>query len=48
VDPSAIARLFEDTLVYVDYDGSLMNKAEYLRRPWLTRFQNPITSAMKE
>ena len=31
VDPSAIARLFEDTLVYVDYDGSLMNKAEYLR-----------------
>src|SRR5882672_7838457 len=31
VDPSAIARLFEETLVYVDYDGSLMNKAEYLR-----------------
>jgi ketosteroid isomerase-like protein len=30
-DPSAIARLFEDTLVYVDYDGSLLNKAEYLR-----------------
>jgi ketosteroid isomerase-like protein len=28
-DPSAIARLFEDTLV--DYDGSLLNKAEYLR-----------------
>ena len=26
-DPSAISRLFEDTLVYVDYDGSLMNKA---------------------
>ncbi len=30
-DPSALAPLFEDTLVYVDYDGSLMNKAEYLR-----------------
>ena len=30
-DPSAIARLLEDTLVYVDYDGSLLNKAEYLR-----------------
>jgi len=30
-DPSALARLFEDTLVYVDYDGSLLNKAEYLR-----------------
>ncbi|HXN95671.1 MAG TPA: hypothetical protein VN879_14285, partial [Candidatus Acidoferrales bacterium] len=23
--------LFDDTLVYVDYDGSLMNKAQYLR-----------------
>ncbi len=30
-DPSAIARLFEDALVYVDYDGSLMNKSDYLR-----------------
>ncbi len=30
-DASAIARLFEDTLVYVDYDGSLMNKSDYLR-----------------
>jgi len=29
--PSAIASLFEETLVYVDYDGSLMTKAEYLR-----------------
>ena len=30
-DANAIASLFDDTLVYVDYDGSLMNKAEYLR-----------------
>lgn len=30
-DPGAIAALFDDTLVYVDYDGKLMNKAEYLR-----------------
>jgi ketosteroid isomerase-like protein len=30
-DPAAITSLFEDTLVYVDYDGSLMNKTEYLR-----------------
>jgi len=30
-NPSAITRLFENTLVYVDYDGSLKNKAEYLR-----------------
>ena len=30
-DPIAIASLFEETLLYVDYDGSLMNKAEYLR-----------------
>jgi ketosteroid isomerase-like protein len=30
-DPSAITSLFDDTLVYVDYDGSLMNKAQYLR-----------------
>ncbi len=30
-DASAITSLFDDTLVYVDYDGSLMNKAQYLR-----------------
>jgi len=30
-DPRAITSLFDDTLVYVDYDGSLMNKAQYLR-----------------
>jgi len=30
-DPAAIASLFDEALVYVDYDGSLMNKAEYLR-----------------
>jgi ketosteroid isomerase-like protein len=30
-DPGALASLFDDALVYVDYDGSLMNKAEYLR-----------------
>src|SRR5438270_9523716 len=30
-DAGAIASLFDDTLVYVDYDGSLMNKAQYLR-----------------
>lgn len=30
-DPSAITSLFDDTLVYVDYDGSLMNKSQYLR-----------------
>ena len=30
-DSSAITSLFDDTLVYVDYDGSLMNKAQYLR-----------------
>ena len=29
-DPAAITSLFEGTLVYVDYDGSLMNKSEYL------------------
>ena len=30
-DPAAITSLFEETLVYVDYDGSLMNKTDYLR-----------------
>jgi ketosteroid isomerase-like protein len=30
-NPAAVASLFEETLVYVDYDGTLMNKAEYLR-----------------
>jgi ketosteroid isomerase-like protein len=29
-DPAAITSLFEETLVYVDYDGSLMSKADYL------------------
>jgi ketosteroid isomerase-like protein len=30
-DAGAIASLFDDTLVYVDYDGSLRNRTEYLR-----------------
>jgi len=30
-DAGAIASLFDDTLVYVDYDGSLKTRAEYLR-----------------
>ncbi len=30
-DAGAVASLFDETLVYVDYDGSLMNRAEYLR-----------------
>jgi hypothetical protein len=30
-NPAAIVSLFEETLIYVDYDGSLMSKAEYLR-----------------
>jgi ketosteroid isomerase-like protein len=30
-DASAITSLFDDSLIYVDYDGSLMNKAQYLR-----------------
>src|SRR5258708_36377521 len=30
-DTGAITSLFDDTLVYVDYDGSLMTKAQYLR-----------------
>src|SRR2546430_13978468 len=30
-DPGAIASLFDDTLVYVDYDGSLKTRAEYLQ-----------------
>jgi ketosteroid isomerase-like protein len=29
-NPAAIVSLFQETLVYVDYDGSLMSKAEYL------------------
>jgi ketosteroid isomerase-like protein len=29
-DPAAITSLFEETLIYVDYDGSLMSKADYL------------------
>jgi len=30
-DARALASLIDETLVYVDYDGSLMNKAAYLR-----------------
>ena len=30
-DAGALASLVDDTLVYVDYDGSIMNKTEYLR-----------------
>lgn len=30
-NPSAIVSLFDEALIYVDYDGSLMTKAEYLR-----------------
>jgi ketosteroid isomerase-like protein len=29
-DPGAITSLFDEALVYVDYDGSLLNKTEYL------------------
>ena len=30
-DAGAISSLFDETLVYVDYDGSLRNRSEYLR-----------------
>jgi ketosteroid isomerase-like protein len=30
-DGGALASLVDDTLTYVDYDGSIMNKTEYLR-----------------
>jgi len=30
-DARALASLIDETLVYVDYDGSLMNRAAYLR-----------------
>jgi ketosteroid isomerase-like protein len=30
-DAGAMASLVDDTLVYVDYDGSIMNRKEYLR-----------------
>jgi len=30
-DAGAMASLVDDTLTYVDYDGSIMNRAEYLR-----------------
>jgi ketosteroid isomerase-like protein len=29
-DPRALNQLLADTLVYIDYDGTLMNKKEYL------------------
>src|SRR5689334_24929628 len=30
-DAGAMASLVDDTLTYVDYDGSIMNRTEYLR-----------------
>src|SRR5260370_41832858 len=30
-DAGAMASLVDDTLTYVDYDGSIMNRREYLR-----------------
>jgi uncharacterized protein (TIGR02246 family) len=38
-DPAAVTNIVADTLVYVDFDGSMMNKAEYIRDVTKTAYQ---------
>jgi len=38
-DPAAVTNIVADTLVYVDFDGSVMNKAEYIQDVTKTSYQ---------
>lgn len=38
-DAKAVTNIVADTLVYIDFDGSVMNKAEYLRDVTKTSYQ---------
>src|SRR5215510_8759752 len=38
-DPAAVSNLVADTLVYIDFDGSVMNKAEYIQDVTKTAYQ---------
>ena len=38
-DPAAVTNIVADTLVYIDFDGSVMNKAEYIEDVTKTSYQ---------
>jgi len=38
-DPAAVTNIVADTLVYIDFDGSVMNKAEYIEDVTKTAYQ---------
>jgi len=38
-DPVAVSNIVADTLVYIDFDGSVMNKSEYIRDVTNTSYQ---------
>lgn len=38
-DPVAVTNIVADTLVYIDFDGSVMNKAEYIQDVTKTAYQ---------
>ena len=38
-DPAAVTNIVADTLVYIDFDGSVMNKAEYIQDVTKTSYQ---------
>jgi|SRR5580698_10626436 hypothetical protein len=45
-DLKALDVLFDNALVYVDFDGTLMTKAEFLSRVKTLPFQQGVTEAM--
>jgi len=38
-DPAAVTNIVADTLTYIDFDGSIMNKAEYIQDVTKTSYQ---------
>ena len=38
-DPAAVTNIVADTLVYIDFDGSVMNKAQYIQDVTKTAYQ---------
>jgi uncharacterized protein (TIGR02246 family) len=38
-DPAAVTNIVADTLTYIDFDGSIMNKAEYIQDVTKTAYQ---------
>ena len=45
-DLKALDELFDNALVYVDFDGTLMTKAEFLSRVKFTHLEQVVTESM--